>query len=198
MFTGIIESLGQIQAVERSGTNQSYWITSELSADLSIDQSLSHDGVCLTIEAIANKAHKITAVQETLDKTCLKAWKMGQILNLERSLIINSRLDGHMVQGHVDDTATCIARQNLVGSWHFTFSFREKFAHLVIEKGSVCVNGVSLTAFNVADDHFTVSIIPYTFEHTNFPEIVQGSKVNIEFDLIGKYIYKMLSIKNVK
>ena len=195
MFTGIVESLGKVVKTESLGTNKSIWISSDISSQFSVDQSVSHNGVCLTVEEIKANIHKITAIKETLDKTNLSDWQTGDLVNLERSLTLNGRLDGHIVQGHVDDTATCILRKDLQGSSEFTFWFEMKFAALVIEKGSICVNGVSLTAFNVGDDHFTIAIIPYTFEHTNFPGVEKGSKVNVEFDIIGKYINRMNSLK---
>ena len=195
MFTGIVESVGRIEDVEINGTNRSFWVTSDISSQFAIDQSVTHDGICLTVESIKANSHKITAISETLSKTNLEQRKAGDFVNLERSLMLNSRLDGHMVQGHVDTTATCILLNDLQGSWEFTFRFQTKFAPLLIEKGSVCVNGVSLTAFNVGEDHFTVAIIPYTYEHTNFAGIVKNSIVNIEFDLIGKYIVRLAELR---
>ena len=197
MFTGIVECLGKVEAIEMNGSNKSFWINSVISARFSKDQSISHDGVCLTIEDIVGDTHKITAIKETLDKTNLDAWVKGDSINLERSLTLGERIDGHIVQGHVDDTATCILRKDLDGSCEFTFWFQIKFAAFVIEKGSVCVNGVSLTACNVGDDHFTVAIIPYTFENTNFSGIVKGSKVNIEFDMIGKYVVRLAELRKI-
>lgn len=191
MFTGIIESTGNIQSVTENGTNKSFWIASPISQELKIDQSISHDGVCLTVEAIADGAHQVTAIAETLEKTNLGSWQPGRLVNLERCMVMNGRLDGHIVQGHVDTTATCIGKTDLNGSWEYTFEFPETFAHLVIEKGSISLNGTSLTVFNVTRNRFTVAIIPYTFHHTSIQEVQKGSVVNIEFDMVGKYIYRM-------
>lgn len=190
MFTGIIECLGKIIDISDSGSNKSFWIESNISEQLNIDESVCHDGVCLTVEAIKNNAHKVTAIKETLDVTNLSGWDTGTIINLERALQMNGRLDGHIVQGHVDSIALCINKKELKGSAEFTFRFNKKFTSLIIEKGSVCVNGVSLTAFNVRKKKFTVAIIPYTLEHTNLSFITPGSKVNIEFDILGKYIQR--------
>jgi riboflavin synthase len=192
MFTGIIECLGKITGKTASGSNRTFWVESSISDQLRIDESVSHNGVCLTIEEIKNNTHKVTAIKETLDKTNLTGWEIGDTINLERSLRMNGRIDGHIVQGHVDTTATCIDVKVLKGSTEFTFKFKKRFAPLIIEKGSVCVNGVSLTAFNVSKKIFTVAIIPYTLEHTNLAFIKEGSKVNIEFDILGKYVQKAL------
>ena len=196
MFTGIIESLGKVVSLENNGTNKTFWIESDISADLKIDESISHNGVCLTIEEIKNATHKVTAIKETLDKTNLTYLLPGDLINLERSMIMNGRIDGHIVQGHVDCTSECIDKKEMNGSWEYTFRLKKKFAPLIIEKGSVCVNGVSLTAFNVRRKKFTVAIIPYTFEHTNFFTIEIKSKVNIEFDVFGKYIQRMQSLRS--
>ncbi|HWK03918.1 MAG TPA: riboflavin synthase [Puia sp.] len=192
MFTGIIESLGWIHSIETHGTNKTYWIESPLSQELKIDQSVSHNGVCLTVEEVKDGMHRVTAIEETLQKTTLETWEKGDLVNLERCLLMNGRLDGHIVQGHVDTTATCLERQELGGSWQFRLEFPKKFAALVIEKGSISLNGISLTIFNVKKTKFDVAIIPYTFEHTNIQSIVPGSKVNLEFDMIGKYVTRFL------
>jgi len=192
MFTGIIEGLGKIVDVQVSGSNKTFWVESAISAELKPDESVSHDGVCLTVEQINEGAHRITAIEETVKKTNLGSWEKGDIINLERSLRMNGRIDGHIVQGHVDTTAVCIRKKVLDGSTELTFRFKEKFASLVIEKGSVCVNGISLTAFNVSKKKFTVAIIPYTIEHTNLSFVEEGSQVNIEFDMMGKYVQKYL------
>jgi riboflavin synthase len=188
MFTGIIECMGVIEKKVSNGTNISFWISSPLSEALKVDQSLAHDGVCLTIEAIDSGLHCVTAVQETLQKTCLGEWETGKKINLERAMVLGGRLDGHLVQGHVDATGTCLSVQNQEGSWLYRFSFPANFAALVIEKGSICINGISLTAFQVGRDSLSVAIIPFTYEHTNIKEITTGSKVNLEFDMLGKYI----------
>jgi riboflavin synthase len=188
MFTGIIETTGILAASENEGTNLNLFIDSPIIEELKIDQSVSHNGVCLTIVAINGQQYKVTAVAETLAKTNLGQLKKGDKINLERSLKVGDRLDGHFVQGHVDTTAICTEKQTLDGSWLYRFRFPPQFSKLIIEKGSVCVNGVSLTAFNVQKDEFTVTIIPYTYSHTNFSNIQEGTVVNIEFDVLGKYI----------
>ncbi len=188
MFTGIVESQGEITRIEASGTNLRCWIKSSISHELKVDQSLSHDGICLTVEEINGDEFRVSAVEETLKKTNLANWSAGKFVNLERAMILGGRLDGHLVQGHVDTTATCILRDNKEGSWLFRFSFLKKFAPLVIEKGSIAVNGTSLTAFDVTENEFSVAIIPYTFNHTAIKDVVPGTLVNIEFDMLGKYI----------
>jgi riboflavin synthase len=188
MFTGIIECTGLVEKKESAGTNISFWISSPLSADLKVDQSLAHDGVCLTVEAIDSGMHRVTAISETLQKTCLGEWGPGKRVNLERAMVLGGRLDGHLVQGHADAAGTCLSVENQEGSWLYHFSFPSNFAPLVIEKGSICINGISLTAFRVGKDSFTVAIIPYTYEHTNIKEVKKGSRVNLEFDMVGKYI----------
>jgi riboflavin synthase len=192
MFTGIIESIGKIQSIDNQGTNKVFRITSPLSGELKVDQSLSHNGVCLTVEAIQDGIHQVTAIDETLKKTNLGDWKTGDLVNLERCMVMNGRLDGHIVQGHVDSTATCIDRKEKAGSWEFRFAFPPKFSTLIIEKGSICLNGISLTVFNVKKKHFTIAVIPYTFEHTNIKDIFPGNKVNLEFDMIGKYVSRLM------
>lgn len=194
MFTGIIEVTGQLQEVSAKGTNKTFWIQSPLSHELKIDQSVSHDGVCLTVEEVRAGAHRVTAIEETLEKTNLASWTAGQTVNIERCMIMNGRLDGHIVQGHVDATATCIDRQDLDGSWEFRFSIPEQFAPLIIEKGSIAVNGTSLTIFNITRTEFTVAIIPYTYHHTSISQVQKGTRVNIEFDIIGKYIQRRNSL----
>ena len=194
MFTGIIESAGEIKQVISSGSNKTFWIASDISNALKIDQSVSHDGVCLTVEEVNGGMHRVTAIDETLKKTNLENWKKGGLVNLERSMLMNGRLDGHIVQGHVDTTAICTERKESNGSWEFQFEFPKKFSHLVIEKGSISLNGISLTVFDVKKKTFRVAIIPYTFEHTNIKNLFAGEKVNIEFDLVGKYINRRLSM----
>ena len=194
MFTGIIGSLGKVVSLENNGTNKTFWIESDISAGLKIDESISHNGVCLTIEEIKDSVHKVTAIKETLDKTNLSDLIPGDLINLERSMAMNGRIDGHIVQGHVDCIAGCIRKKEMNGSWEYAFGIDKKFAALIIEKGSICVNGVSLTAFNVRKKKFTVAIIPYTFDHTNFFAIQKKSKVNIEFDIFGKYMHRMQSV----
>jgi riboflavin synthase len=195
MFTGIIETPGVVTDLIINGSNRTFWIESSLSAEFKVDQSVSHSGVCLTVEEIKGSQHRVTAIDETLQKTNLKNWNTGTFVNIERCLPLNGRLDGHFVQGHVDTTGICLKRKEKEGSWEFEFGFPGKFAELIIEKGSICLNGISLTAFNVKKKSFTVAIIPYTFEHTNIKSIHQGDTVNLEFDLLGKYLLRKLSLK---
>jgi riboflavin synthase len=195
MFTGIVECIGTVNEVISSGSNKVFWIESPLSQGFKIDQSVSHNGVCLTVEEVQTGRHRVTAIEETLRKTNLGNWDPGSLVNLERSLSLSSRLDGHLVQGHADTTGSCIAREEKEGSWEFEFQFPKKFADLIVEKGSVCVNGISLTAFAVKKKSFRVGIIPFTFEHTNIKEMKKGDMVNLEFDILGKYIAKRLSLK---
>ena len=198
MFTGIIEQTGQIKEIQISGSNKIFWVQSPFSEELKIDQSVSHDGVCLTVDAIENGLHRVTAINETLQKTNLNHWQTGSIINLERCLPMNGRIDGHIVQGHVDTTATCkiIAEKN--GSWELTFEFDPSFAALIIEKGSIAINGVSLTLYNVSNKTFNVAIIPYTYNHTNISKLIIEDKVNIEFDMIGKYVNRFQMINKEK
>lgn len=190
MFTGIIEEKAKIITIEADGSNTDYWLESDITTQLKIDQSVAHNGVCLTVVAINQLQYKVTAVAETLLKTNLNNWQVGDYINIERSLRLGDRLDGHLVQGHVDTTAICIDKQKLDGSWLFRFMFPENFSTLVIEKGSICLNGVSLTIFNVGKNEVTVTIIPYTFQHTNFGSIEIGSIINVEFDVMGKYLLR--------
>jgi riboflavin synthase len=192
MFTGIIEALGTIRSIETHGTNKTFWIASPISSELTIDQSISHNGACLTVEEVKDGLHRVTAIEETLEKTNLRAWEPGHLVNLERCMTLNGRLDGHIVQGHVDTVATCIDRKDLNGSWEFRFEFPKKFSHLVIEKGSISLNGTSLTIFNVKKSKFDIAVIPYTFEHTNIQNVIPGTTVNLEFDMIGKYVSRFL------
>ena len=195
MFTGIIENLGQIVRINPNGSNVSFWVKSAMSNQLKVDQSVSHNGVCLTVEQIMDDSHKVTAIEETLLKTNLSKLVVGDYVNLERCLQMNGRIDGHIVQGHVDDVATCTNAIEKYGSWEYTFEFNEKFAALLIEKGSVCVNGISLTAFNVTTTSFSVAIIPYTYFNTSIKNIDVDGLVNVEFDVLGKYILRMNELK---
>jgi riboflavin synthase len=195
MFTGIVESTGQVADIEISGTNKTFWIQSRLSHDFKVDQSIAHDGVCLTVEDVKENRHKVTAIAETLQKSNLNNWEKGSLINLEQSLQPMKRLDGHFVQGHVDSVGKCLEVVDKNGSYDFTFSFPQQFAPLVIEKGSISLNGISLTIFNVTESSFTVSIIPYTFEHTNIKQVKKGNVVNLEFDMLGKYILRKLSLE---
>ncbi len=190
MFTGIIEHIGTIKEIQQEGSNIHFWVESPLFSELKIDQSLAHDGVCLTIDALEAPLHRVTAIQETLEKTNLGLWQVGKQVNLERAMILGTRLDGHLVQGHIDGTGTCIDVVEQDGSWKYTFEFDEKFSRLIIEKGSICINGTSLTAFDILDNQFSVAIIPYTYNHTNISQLQKNSKVNLEFDIVGKYVTK--------
>ncbi len=194
MFTGIIETMAKVQNIVAEGSNLHFTIESPITSELKVDQSVAHNGVCLTVTNISGNTYKVTAVAETLAKTSLGSWAVGDKLNIERALRVGDRLDGHFVQGHVDGTATCILKQTLDGSWLFRFRFPAAFAPLIIEKGSICINGVSLTIFNISRDEFTVTIIPYTFEHTNFGTLATGDTVNIEFDVLGKYSQRRLDL----
>jgi riboflavin synthase len=195
MFTGIIECIGKVVAVSENGTNRSFWVASNISDQLKIDQSVSHSGVCLTVDELAPGKHRVTAIAETLSKTNLGQWTTDTVVNLERCMVMNGRLDGHIVQGHVDTVALCIEQKEMDGSWVYTFRFPIEFAALVIEKGSISVNGISLTCFNVTSDTFTIAVIPYTFENTNIGGVNTGNAVNIEFDILGKYIQRNLALK---
>jgi riboflavin synthase len=193
MFTGIVESEGTVKEVILNGSNKTFWIESSLSDQLKVDQSVSHSGVCLTVEEIKGNQYRVTAIEETLQKTNLTNWKTGTIVNLERCLQLNDRLDGHLVQGHVDATGSCTKIKEKDGSWELEIEYPGKFSTLVIEKGSVCLNGISLTAFDVKKKRFRVAIIPYTFNHTNIKELKKGDTVNVEFDMIGKYIINKMN-----
>lgn len=194
MFTGIIEATGKVESITEQGSGRIFWISSSLSNELKPDQSLSHSGACLTVEQVAENQHRVTAVLETLQKTNLGDWHVGDRVNLERCMQLNGRLDGHIVQGHVDARGTCTSIESKDGSWEFQFRFPASFAALVIEKGSVCVNGISLTCYNVTGSTLNVAIIPYTYEHTNIKDVKVGTEVNLEFDVIGKYIQRKLSL----
>lgn len=195
MFTGIIEALGKVEKLENEQDNLHIYCSCPFTNELKIDQSLSHNGVCLTVVEIKNAIYKVTAIKETLDKTNLGALKTNDIVNLERCMAANGRFDGHIVQGHVDQTAVCVDRKELNGSWMFTFKYDANKGNITVEKGSVTVNGVSLTVVNSGGDRFSVCIIPFTFEHTNFKNIQVNSIVNIEFDIVGKYISKLVNKK---
>jgi riboflavin synthase len=195
MFTGIIETTGIVKEAITNGSNKTFWIQSGISQELSIDQSVSHNGVCLTVEEIKDGLHRVTAIDETLAKTNVSTWQPGTMINIERCLQMNGRLDGHIVQGHTDTTGVCTNIIEKDGSWEYNFEMDKKFASLIIEKGSVAVNGISLTIFNVLDNGFTVAIIPYTYQHTNMQYLTISDKANIEFDMIGKYVNRMVQLK---
>lgn len=193
MFTGIIEAVGVIKAVTTENTNRHFFVESPISHELRVDQSLSHNGVCLTVTRLEPGGHWVTAVQETLDKSNLGSLKPGNAVNLERSMPASGRFDGHIVQGHVDTTAVIKAVHDLNGSWQFDFEHPEGAGFLTVEKGSVCVNGISLTCFNSTRHSFSVAIIPFTYTHTNLGEAKPGDRVNLEFDILGKYIQRLLA-----
>ena len=194
MFTGIIEATGIVKEVISNGSNRIFWVESTISSQFKPDQSVSHSGVCLTVEEVSGDRHRITAIDETLQITNLSNWKEGITINLERCLQLTDRIDGHIVQGHVDTTGTCIKIIEKKGSWEYEFEFSKRFAELVIEKGSICVNGISLTAYNVKKKSFRIAVIPYTYEHTNINKVQERDTVNLEFDLIGKYLLRRLSL----
>lgn len=191
MFTGIIEAFGTVEKMEQEQGNLHLSLASDLASELKIDQSLAHNGVCLTVVAKTPTSYTVTAIQETLNKTNLGALQVGAKVNLERAMQINARLDGHLVQGHVDVVGVCTEVRETEGSWLFSFEYPETVDYVSIEKGSITVNGVSLTVVNSGKNTFSVAIIPYTYEHTNFHQLQKGSPVNLEFDLIGKYIAKL-------
>lgn len=196
MFTGIIETSGTIREIRREADNINFIMASAITNELKIDQSVAHDGVCLTVVAIEADTYTVTAIKETLDKTNLSQWKEGGEVNLERAMKLGDRLDGHIVQGHVDQTGICKSVESANGSWYFTFEYESGLNNITIEKGSITVNGVSLTVVNSKNNEFSVAIIPYTYEHTNFKNIKQGTVVNLEFDVIGKYVARLNSLRN--
>ncbi len=193
MFTGIIEELGEVVELRKDRDNLDITVKSGLSAELKVDQSLAHNGVCLTVVALGEGTHTITAIAETLEKSNLGRLEIGSKLNLERATRIGSRLDGHIVQGHVDQVGTCTRVEELEGSWMFTFEYDPGYENITIEKGSITVNGVSLTVVNSKEHSFSVAIIPYTYENTNFNQIKVGTTVNLEFDVIGKYVARLMA-----
>ena len=196
MFTGIIETLGEVANIEKEGSNIHFTVKSTICAQLKIDQSVAHNGVCLTVVALGDDSHQVTAIEETLNKTSLGNLKIGSKVNLERCMQMNARLDGHIVQGHVDQTAKCILMSELDGSWEYRFTYDQTLGNVTVEKGSVCVNGISLTVVNSENNEFSVFIIPYTYEHTNLHEVKVGDTVNLEFDIIGKYVARLMGNKN--
>lgn len=192
MFTGIIETLGTIKNIKTEGTNKHFTLTAPFVSELKIDQSVAHNGVCLTVVALENDTYTVTAIDETLQKTNLGFWQENDTVNLERCMPAGGRFDGHIVQGHVDQTAICKSIEDQNGSWLFTFEYDAAAGNITVEKGSICVNGISLTVVNSKNNAFSVAIIPYTFEHTNLHTIREGDTVNLEFDIIGKYIARIL------
>jgi riboflavin synthase len=195
MFTGIIESKGIVSKISGSQTNLEFYIHSNFTTELKIDQSIAHNGVCLTIDALGEDWHRCTLIEETLNRSNFRSVQVGDVLNLERSILANSRMDGHFVQGHVDCVSRCITLKDMHGSWEYSFEIPEKFKPLIVYKGSICINGVSLTVSGLEESSFTVSIIPYTYHNTNFNTITAGDEVNIEFDILGKYIQRIIALR---
>ncbi|MFC6097701.1 riboflavin synthase [Flavobacterium qiangtangense] len=195
MFTGIIETLGTIKDIRKDQENLHITVTSSVTNELKIDQSVSHNGVCLTVVAISGDDFTVTAIKESIDKTNIGEWKTGDTVNLERAMKLGDRLDGHIVQGHVDQTGICKSVEENSGSWYYTFEYDESLNNITIEKGSITVNGVSLTVVNSKKNEFSVAIIPYTHEHTNFKDFKVGTKINLEFDVIGKYVTRLNQLR---
>mgnify|MGYP005844820475 CR=1 FL=1 len=195
MFTGIIETLGIIKEIEKDKENLHLTIESEITHELKIDQSVAHNGVCLTVIKIDGNKYTVTAIKETVDKTSIATWQVGDRVNLERAMKLGDRLDGHLVQGHVDQTGTCMAIKEANGSWYYAFEYDASLQNITIEKGSITVNGTSLTVVNSGLNTFSVAIIPYTYEHTNFNTFKVGTKVNLEFDVIGKYVSRLNEVR---
>lgn len=196
MFTGIIESLGTVKEVRKENDNLHLTISSSITNELKIDQSVSHNGVCLTVVALNDEAYTVTAIRETIEKTNVGDWQTGDVVNLERAMKLGDRLDGHIVQGHVDQTGICKSIENANGSWYYTFEYDENWNNITIEKGSITVNGVSLTVVNSKKNEFSVAIIPYTYEHTNFKNFKIGTRINLEFDVVGKYVARLHALRN--
>ena len=195
MFTGIIETLGTIQEIKKENSNLHITINSSITAELKIDQSVAHNGVCLTVVALTDDSYSVTAIDETIKKTNLINWKIGDLVNLERAMKLGDRLDGHIVQGHVDQIGTCTTAAETNGSWLYSFEYDENLHNITIEKGSITVNGVSLTVVNSKKNEFSVAIIPYSYDHTNFKNFEVGTKINLEFDVIGKYVSRLYTNK---
>lgn len=198
MFTGIVERVGSVLEVTDKGTNKDFTIQTDIAAELYIDQSIAHNGVCLTVVEIQENSYRVTAIKETLDRSNLGLLQLGDQVNIERSMTGTTRMDGHIVQGHVDDTVTCLGVEDVNGSWLYTFKMTPEQSLMVVDKGSVCINGVSLTVVSPTDDTFQVAIIPYTYEHTTFHTYKKGTVVNIEWDIIGKYVVKYMDRINAK
>ncbi|NDV42042.1 riboflavin synthase [Flagellimonas sediminis] len=196
MFTGIIETLGKVEKLEKEGGNLHITISSDITSELKIDQSVAHNGVCLTVVSLKDDQYTVTAIEETLNKTNLDELTLENEVNLERAMVLGARLDGHIVQGHVDQTAVCTSIDQKDGSWVFTFSYDTKLNNVTIEKGSITVDGVSLTVVDSQKDRFSVAIIPYTYEHTRFHTYKVGTTVNLEFDVVGKYVARLLSLRD--
>ena len=196
MFTGIIETLGIIKEIKKNKDNLDITVHCPMVHELKVDQSVAHNGVCLTVVSIEKDQYTVTAIKETIEKTNLGDWKINDSVNLERAMKLDARLDGHIVQGHVDQTGICKNIEETNGSWRYTFQYDKNLNNITIEKGSITVNGVSLTVVDSKRDEFSVAIIPFTYEHTNFKDFVVGSKINLEFDVIGKYVSRLYSLRN--
>lgn len=194
MFTGIIETLGTVKAIETEGSNRHFQIKSAISPELKVDQSVAHDGVCLTVTKVDSDTHWVTAIDETLQKSTLGDLAPSSEVNLERCMLNNGRFDGHIVQGHVDQVATCVSVKEEEGSWLLNFEYDPNLGNVTVEKGSITINGISLTCFNSKDNGFTVAIIPYTYEHTSMKHLKKGDQVNLEFDIVGKYVKKLMNL----
>jgi len=192
MFTGIIENLAKIDSIKKNKKNLDITLSSSLTSEFKIDQSISHNGICLTVVNINESHYTVTAIEETINKTTISKWRVGDIVNLERAMKIGGRLDGHMIQGHVDQIGQCIHVKTMDGSWEYTIQY-EKSENITVEKGSIAINGVSLTVIDSRPNQFKVAIIPYTFEHTSFNKLKKNDYVNLEFDILGKYLSKMIS-----
>lgn len=192
MFTGIIETLGTISEITQEGTNVHYKVNSDISHELKVDQSVAHNGVCLTVTRIESQDYWVTAVNETLEKTSLSSWKVGSKINIERCMLNSGRFDGHIVQGHVDQVGTCVNIKEEGGSWLFDFEYDPSIGNVTVEKGSITINGISLTCFNSKNNGFTVAIIPYTYEHTSMQDLAVGDQINLEFDIVGKYVQRLM------
>lgn len=195
MFTGIIETLGTVQNIQKENENLHITLSSSITKELKIDQSVSHNGICLTVVHIKEDTYTVTAIKETIEKTNLSTWNIGDMVNLERAMKLGDRLDGHIVQGHVDQTGICKKIEDANGSFYFTFEYAKEQNNITIEKGSITVNGVSLTVVNSKENEFSVAIIPYTLEHTNFKNFKIGTKINLEFDVVGKYVARLHSLR---
>lgn len=198
MFTGIIETMGTVTAAERTGGNLEITIRAEIAPELKVDQSVSHNGVCLTVTRVDGQQYTTVAVAETLQKSNIGLVRQGYSINLERAMVLNSRVDGHLVQGHVDGTGTCESVTEQDGSWLYRIRFQPQFAGLIVEKGSICLNGISLTVFDITEDAFSVAVIPYTYQHTNIQYLKPGDTVNLEFDILGKYVARQLNRSPIK
>jgi len=193
MFTGIIETLGTVRQISKEGSNIHFDINCSIASELSVDQSVAHNGVCLTVVAVGEEHYRVTAIDETLQKTSLGLWEVGSQVNIERCMLANGRFDGHVVQGHVDQLGHVIQIKEVDGSWLFDFEYDASLGNVTVEKGSICINGTSLTCFNADEGKFRVAIIPYTYENTNFNQLSEGDAVNLEFDIIGKYVKRLLN-----